>query len=256
MASLRSAGLLAWVLAAGCGVELEHGLDERQANQVASALEQAGIAADKLGEDGPGGRYKIVVGRGEAARAFAVLESHDLPRAGTRGLAETFAGGSLVPSAVEERARLGAALSAELERTLEALTGVTTARVHLALPAEDPLVGEAPRPRPTASVLLKTSAPLGVGEADIRKLVAGAVHTLSPDDVSVVIAPGAPAAAPPPLDRLGPLYVAHESRATLAALATSGLAVILLLSVAVMFAALRLGTLRRRVRELQAARRS
>ena len=30
------------VLACGCGVELEHGLDERQANQVAALLEGAG----------------------------------------------------------------------------------------------------------------------------------------------------------------------------------------------------------------------
>ena len=33
--------------AVGCGVELEHGLDERQANQVAAALERADLAPEQ-----------------------------------------------------------------------------------------------------------------------------------------------------------------------------------------------------------------
>jgi hypothetical protein len=54
-----------------------------------------------------------------------------------------------------------------------------------------------------------------------------------------------------PLDRVGPLRVARESRTLTAALATSGLVVILLLSLGLVFAALRLGQLRRRVRDLE-----
>ena len=57
-----------------------------------------------------------------------------------------------------------------------------------------------------------------------------------------------------PLDRVGPLRVARESRALTAALATSGLAVILLLALALVFAALRLGQLRRRLRDLERPR--
>ncbi len=239
------------MLCAGCGVELEHGLDERQANQVAALLESQGISADKAPEEGQAGTYKITVPRSDAPRAFSILDAHDLPRRGEKGLAESFPSGGLLPSAVEERARLGAALSAELEHTLEGLPGVTSARVHLALPESDPLAGEGARPRPTASVLLKTTQPLPVPDSDLRKLVAGAVHGLQPADVSVVIA-GVPAPAPAvAFEQVGPVRVAHESRATLAAFATSTLVAIFALSVIVILCAMRIGTLRKRVRQLE-----
>src|SRR5689334_8627946 len=64
------------LLCGGCGVELEHGLDERQANQVTAALEQAGVAADKVAEE-QAGTFKVVVPRGDAARSFALLEARD-----------------------------------------------------------------------------------------------------------------------------------------------------------------------------------
>lgn len=241
------------VLGSGCGVELEHGLDERQANEVASVLESAGIAADKVPEDNNANVYKIVVPRAESGRAFSLLEARDLPRRAMRGLSDTFSGGTLLPSPVEDRARYAAALAVELERSLEEIPGVVSARVHLALPAEEPLVGEAARARPTASVLLKTQHALSLGDADIKKLVAGAVHDLSPSDVGVVVAGATIDTSAPPLDRVGPLRVARESRTLTAALATSGLVVILLLSLGLVFAALRLGQLRRRVRDLERA---
>ena len=238
----------------GCGVELEHNLDERQANEVASVLESTSSAADKAVEDGNANAYKIVVARSEAGRAFSLLEARDLPKRSLRGLSDTFAGGTLLPSPVEDRARYGAALAAELERSLEEIPGVVSARVHLALPPEEPLVGDAAHARPTASVLLKTSQKLVLSDGDIRRLVAGAVTGLQSADVGVVVAGGIVEPGAAPLDRVGPLRVAHESRALTAALATSGLAVILLLSLALVFAALRLGQLRRRLRDLERPR--
>ena len=235
----------------GCGVELEHGLDEHQANEVAAVLEAAGISADKVSEDNNANAYKIVVGRAEAGRAFSLLEARDLPRRSLRGLSDTFAGGTLLPSPVEDRARYAAALAVELERSLEEIPGVVSARVHIALPADEPLVGETAHARPTASVLLKTQHALALGDADVKRLVSGAVHGLDASDVGVVVAPATVAEGAPPLDRVGPLRVARESRTLTAALATSGLVVILLLSLGLVFAALRLGQLRRRVRDLE-----
>lgn len=235
----------------GCGIELEHGLDERQANEVATLLESAGVSADKEAEEGQANAYKIVVARGEAGRAFALLESRDLPRRDQRGLAETFAAAGLLPSAVEERARYGAALAAELERSLQAVPGVISARVHLALPPDEPLAGESAHARATASVLLKSASQLPIADADVKRLVAGAINGLSPSDVSVVVAGGVSAPPPPPFERVGPVRVAKESRPLVAALATSGLAIILLLSLAVIYASVRVGRLRRRVRDLE-----
>lgn len=256
---MKAARLLALVLApsclGGCAVELEHGLDERQANEVASVLESAGIAADKVAEESQANAYKIVVARAESGRAFALLEARDLPRRSLRGLSDTFSGGTLLPSPVEDRARYAAALGVELERSLQEVPGVVAARVHLALPAEEPLVGEAAHARPTASVLLKTARALPLGDADIKRLVAGAVNGLQAADVGVVIAAGVADPGAPPLDHVGPLRVAHGSRALTAALATSGLVLILLLSLGLVFVAMRLGQLRRRLRELDPGRR-
>jgi type III secretion protein J len=248
---MRAIVLALFLPLAGCGVELEHGLDERQANEVASVLEAAGVSADKEPEEGQANAYKIIVSRPESGRAFALLESRDLPRRDQRGLSETFKNAGLLPSAVEERARYAAALAAELERSLEGVPGVISARVHLALAPDEPLVGDAAHARATASVLLKSERALSLADADVKRLVAGAVNGLSPADVSVVVAGGANAPAAPPFDRVGPVRVAKESRPLVAALATSGLALILLLSLAVVFASLRLGRLRKRVRELE-----
>jgi type III secretion protein J len=248
---MRQFLLASALVLAGCGVELEHGLDERQANEVASVLESAGIAADKVAEDGQQNAYKIVVGRAESGRAFALLESRDLPRRALRGLSDTFGGGTLLPSPVEDRARYGAALAVELERSLEEIPGVVSARVHLALPPDESLVGDAAHTRPTASVLIKTAHALPLADNDLKRLVAGAVHGLAPADVGVVVAAATVEPGAAPLDRVGPLRVARESRTLTAALATSGLVVILLLSLGLVFAALRLGQLRRRVRDLE-----
>jgi type III secretion protein J len=242
---------LAAVALSGCGVELEHGLDERQANEVAAVLEAAGVDADKQAEEGNAASYEIVVPRAEAGRAFAILEARDLPRRDQRGLSETFKSEGLLPSATEERARYAAALAAELERSLQGVPGVISARVHLALPPDEPLVGQEAHARPTASVLLKSASALPLADGDVRKLVAGAVNGLSPADVSVVVAAGVSAPPLPPFEHVGPMRVAKESRPLVAALATSGLALILLLSIAVVISSLRAGRLRRRVRELE-----
>lgn len=232
----------------GCGVELEHGLDERQANEIAAVLEQAGVSADKQPEPGQSGAYQIVVPRGDSGRAFALLEARDLPRRRPHGVGESFGKDSLLPSPVEERARYAAALGAELEHTLEGVPGVLSARVHLALPPEDALVGEAAHGRPTASVLLKSARP-ALADAEVKRLVAGAVTGLQAADVSVVVAPSAPDPAAPPFERVGPLKVARESRTLTATLATSALGVILLLSLGLAYTAMRLGQLRRQSRQ-------
>jgi type III secretion protein J len=239
---------LVTVGAAGCGVGLLHGLDEAQANEVVAALDRAGIAADKAGDDAQG-RWKVVVPRGEMARAVAVLEARSLPRRPVKGVAEAFADGAggLFPSAAAERARLEASLAADLERTLERLPGVRTARVHLVLPPDDPLRGDDAHPRPTAAVLLDAAAPIAAGEAEVRRLVAGAVEGLQAADVSVVVARGAADPPAPALVGLGPLRVAAASRDLTVALGSAALVVVLALALAVVALGLRLASLRRRM---------
>ena len=107
-------------------------------------------------------------------------------------------------------------LAASLSETLERLPEVAEARVHLALPAPEPL-SPLGTPRPTASVLLKLRAALSIPPGEVAELIAHAVPGLEVQDVAVVRAPAVPteiAASPSasPLVAVGPMVVAAESR--------------------------------------------
>jgi type III secretion protein J len=181
--------------------ELLHGLDEKQANEVLLALDEGGVHAEKRRDDASEGAWRVDVARAEAPRARQVLAERELPRARPPGFAEVFGNGSVVPTPSEERALYLHALSGELGRSVETLDGVVEARVHLALPAPDPLAA-APAPPPCAAVLVKVRPgararvePLAPG---LRALVAAAVPGLEGARVSVVIAEASPAPQPAP----------------------------------------------------------
>jgi type III secretion protein J len=197
-ASHLAALALLVALLPGCGDEpLLHDLAERQANEVLVALDEEGVTASKSRQDGTEAAWTVTVPRGDGGKAHRALAARQLPRARPQGLGEIFGQGGLVPTPVEERARWLHAISGELARSLEALDGVVEARVHLALPADDPL-HPGVRPAPRAALLVKcrpaACASLRELEPGLRALVAGAAEALAPDAVAVVIAE----AAPPP----------------------------------------------------------
>lgn len=198
---LARLALLAGALA-GCGDEpLLHDLAEREANQVLVALDEGGIAAVKARSEGSEAGWTVAVPRGEGARAQRLLQARQLPRPRPAGLGEVFGQAGVVPTPVEEHARWLHALAGELAASVEALDGVVEARVHLGLPAEDPLRPGA-RPAARAAVLVKCRPAacdaLRALEGGLRALVAGAADGLSPEQVAVVIAPGVEPATPAP----------------------------------------------------------
>lgn len=207
--------LLVGVLAlCACGDELLHHLDERQANEAVAALVEVGIGAHKA-EDEQAGSYKLVVPSGDAARAVRLLDERGLPRDARPGSGEALKNAGLLPSPRAERARIQAAREADLERALEAVPGVSAARVLLSLPSPDPLSGEPSRPRATASALLRTRGPVALDDAHLRALVAAATDALDPEDVTLLHAPEPPAPPAPPLAHLGPLHIAASQRTPL-----------------------------------------
>jgi type III secretion protein J len=229
----------------GCSAEIEHGLDERQANQIAALLDEHGVTADKARDDGSDA-WKIVVPRGDLARSFELLEAYDLPRRDRHGMEEALAEHGLIPSIAEERARLESARAAELEHTLERVPGVVSARVHLALPDDSRFDEHTP---PRASVLLRTEGQAAIGDREVRALVAGATSGLAADAVSVVITSGRAATEVAPLEPVGPVRVARGEKTRVVAIAASGVGLVLLLGAALLFTALRLVSLRGRVPE-------
>jgi type III secretion protein J len=121
--------------------------------------------------------------------------------------------GALVPSATQEHAQLVAGMAGDLERTLESIDGVLTARVHLNVAADDPLSGLPPS-KATASVLLEhRGAAPPLGEASVARLVAGGIPGLAAGDVAVVtVARPLPVrAAGSEMSHVGPIAVARAS---------------------------------------------
>lgn len=81
------------------------------------------------------------------------------------------------------------ALEGELSRTLQAMTGITSANVHLVIP-EESLLAQQRRPV-TASVVLQTSRQLGPDEVDaVTFVTASAVEGLEVDQITVADASG------------------------------------------------------------------
>jgi type III secretion protein J len=243
--------LVAVVLAAGCSTNVLQGIDERGANEAARALERAGIGAEKVADEGGGSSgptFTLRVSRGDGARALDLLRALGLPRDKRRGFAETYGQPSLIPTPSEERARYVDALAGELERTLESVDGVVSARVHLVLEESDPLAMDArPKSVARAAVLLTTGAGrTPIAREDVQRLVAGSVAGLDAAAVAVVftIAPGAPEGEPT-MTAVGPLRVTPGSRALLIGAVAAGLAILGVLAGLLVVTARRLSALER-----------
>lgn len=192
--------VLAALAACGSRVTLYAATNETEANELISALLDAGIAADKVaGKEG----VAVSVEGDQVARALNVLRAQGLPRERFDGMGQIFRKEGLVSSPLEERARYLYALSQELGNTLSQIDGVLTARVHVVLP-ERGGVGEAATPS-TAAVFIKYKAgyTLDALQPQIRKLVTHAISGLSEDRVSITLVPAQPgdaeSAPPPPL---------------------------------------------------------
>ncbi len=186
----------------GCEEQVQHGLDEKQANEIVSALHERGLPAAKVAEGGRKALYAISVDADDAKDALRILAELGLPRPKPEGFQELFAGAGLVPSASEERVRFLAALGGELSRTLESVDGVVEARVHLTVPTPAKF-GQAVSPAKASAFVKVTSASatrIRAQREELAGLIAGAVEGLSVDQVSVVVseAPAAKVTPRPP----------------------------------------------------------
>jgi type III secretion protein J len=190
MPSHRNIALIAALLLGGCSQQIQHGLDERQANEIQSVLVERGLDAEKVPVTGKKPTWSIEVPDDQATDAIRILSELGLPRPQAEGISDVFGKGSLVPSPTEERALYLQAISGELARTLESVEGVVSARVHLVLPPA-PRPGAAPVPA-KASAFLKVRPGRMEGvhrlRDELRALVAGAVENLSPESVTLVVA--------------------------------------------------------------------
>jgi type III secretion protein J len=251
---MRRVFAIALFFVLGCTVPVQNGLDEGSANEVITALERAGIGAEKAANEGGGaeggGNYTVKVSRSDVARAMELMQTLGLPRTRRSGLAEMYGQPSLVPSPTEERARFLEALGNDIERTLETIEGVVSARVHLVLAESDPLAAD-PRPRvpAQAAVLLKTRAGVKIGleESHIQRLVAGSVPGLQPSGVAVVTTPAPEwtGAGSPTMVAIGPIRMTPSSARVLIGAFVGVLAVVAIFALLLLYMARRLAAMQR-----------
>lgn len=239
------AGALVLLLAfaAGCGDREDRELvrvdQEREAIEILDVLRQSPSARELVSEkkavkDGQKTVWQIMIldcTRPDLDVAFAELVRANRPKIRYAGLEEMLAGGKLIPSETEDRARYIHAREGEVQNALLAIPGVIDAEVNLALPRE-PRGAEAKDKTPaSASVVLKfrdanfaqpfvadATEPLPAdapfvarsSKDHVRQTVASGVEGLDPRRVTVMVTvegargvfgsddPGAPSTAADP----------------------------------------------------------
>ena len=223
----------------GCSAEVATRLTEEQANRVVVALDQSGIPADKIRQSASGPRvlYRIEVKKSSLGRALSVLQASGVLGEQEPEWERILERRGLVPTASEEQARLAAAMSGEIARSIETVDGVIDARVHLSLPGGRKAGLDRPPNPSRASVLVRyRNATPPIERDDIRQLVAGAVPGLARERVAVVMVQSAPTkVGPASLVRIGPVGVTAESAAIFKALLAGLLSLVGILSATVIW---------------------
>lgn len=184
----RIAILLGLLLLAGCKVQLNSGLSEREANQEVALLLRSGIPATREA-DPKTNRLTVWVEQRRFADAVDILRAHGLPQQHYDSIADVFKGNGLISSPTEERARMIYALGEELSRTIAEIDGVLSARVHIVLPDNDPLRQNVPPASASVFIRYKPDSEVSRLVPQVKMLVANGVAGLSYDKVSVVLVP-------------------------------------------------------------------
>lgn len=156
------------------------GLEPADAQTLSAQLDAEGIQHQTSAD---GKTISVPADKLDAARLQTA--SHGAPHSGRMGF-ELFDKMSWGQTEFDEKVTYQRALEGELERTIQTMSGVDSARVHLVMPTDSVFLD---RQRPAkASVILKLRRDGLSKDAvlAITRLVAGAVDELKPEDVSVV----------------------------------------------------------------------
>lgn len=207
--------LIVACLLSGCSVTLLADLNESAASDVIVTLSQSDIAARKDPDPNKEDRYTVSVANDDVALALTALRNAGVPNQTAPGVLASLGESALVPTRNAEHARLVAGTSGELETSLTKISGVLSARVHLAVPERSAFdLPNKNQQAASASVLIRhrgATPPLAV--EDVQRLVSGAVSGLRPEAVAVVMHPVvlAPMDKEQAMSRIGPLSVSRSS---------------------------------------------
>jgi flagellar M-ring protein FliF len=190
--AILGGGALAIALIVAAGLYLNRptmetlyvGLEAEDLSKVTLALAEANMDFE-LGTDGS----SLMVPVGSVGRARAFLAERGLPDSATAGYELFDNVGSLgLTSFMQEVTRVRA-LEGEIARTIQSISGISAARVHIVMPDRGNFRrGEQ---EPSASVMIRTSGASGQRAAEsVRHLVAASVPGLGIDNVTVLDSTG------------------------------------------------------------------
>lgn len=189
-------------LLAACGQQELYGdLSERDVNEMLAVVQSAGLEASKSTD---GETWALKTSSADFPRAVAVLHDQGYPREQFADMGEVFEKEGFVSSPLEQHMRMRHALQQELAQTLSSIDGVVQARVHIAVPENDPLAeDQAPS---SASVFIKhqPDVDMSAQTAQIKALVVNSIEGLPYEKVTVVAFPASQIQVAP----AAPSYVA------------------------------------------------
>jgi len=166
-----------WVSAPSYGV-LMAGLEPTDAAAITTQLEAAGVPYE-LEANGT----TVLVPEADLQAQRLAVAAAGLPEGTTQGY-ELLDAQGMTSSSFQQKIAYQRAVEGELSKTLEQMSDVRTATVHLSLPDDQLYTDEATPAR--ASVLLDTQGTLPRESVEsVQRLVAAAVPDLEPDGVTV-----------------------------------------------------------------------
>lgn len=174
----------------GCQVELQHQLDELQANEILMLLKHSGIDAEKRRDPVDPEKWMISVPEEQTELALGLILDAGMPKNATGGFQDVNQKDNMLPTTIQERMRYVSALSGELQRTLEQDDQVIRARVHITFPFLEKSGRNSESLQGSASVFLKTipaeKNQFSLSDDAVKSLVANGVGGMRKDDVTVV----------------------------------------------------------------------
>ena len=158
-------------------------MDLREAAQIADQLDKAHVAHE-IGPDGT----RISVPASEVARTRLLLAKLGLPSGGSIGYEIFDRGDGLTSSQFQQAISQTRALEGELARSIQMISGVRAARVHLVLPKREPFSRD--QQEAQASIVLTMAGATRMdreGVQAVLNLVASAVPGLRPQKNVAII---------------------------------------------------------------------
>jgi flagellar M-ring protein FliF len=166
-------------------------LDLKEASEVTQALDQAGIKYETKGDGST-----IMVPRDKVASARLMVAGKGLVSSGSIGYEIFDTSNALGQTDFVQQLNRQRALQGELERTIKAMQGVNSVRVHLVLPKRQLFEENAEQPSAAVTIGVGSREPSSDMVRAIQNLVSSSVPNMKAEKVAVIDQHGKTLSAP------------------------------------------------------------